>query len=178
MNACIADNPSNMNPEELRRLQLSQQQRAASMSASARSGQEPNAAMRQSTSQQRASYRINSNVYSRYRPTKAASYRHKSLTKNDILKALSQGLDRPPMFLPDYKSKWEKLQSKEGMGIRMYLDPYMKKHEEPERVKTHHDFMMDEAEFMNVDFREEKKLKKSLCTRFVHEISNARDNPI
>lgn len=30
--------------------------------------------------------------------------------------------------------------------------------------------MMDEMEYMNIDFREERKLKKSLCTRFAHEI--------
>lgn len=76
------------------------------------------------------------------------------------------------MFLNDNKQKWEKLQSKEGVGIRMYLDPYMKKHEEPERVKTHWDFMLDEVEYMNIDFREERKLKKALCTRFAHEIAD------
>lgn len=94
--------------------------------------------------------------------SRPASYRHKKLTQAEILRALSQGQDRIPMSYNDYKQKWEKLQSKEGSGIRGYLEPYQKKLEEPERIKCHRDFLLDEVEYMNIDFREERKLKLGL----------------
>lgn len=167
-----------MNEEEYRRrMQLAQQQRAAAASQSqGRGQQDPNVSMRYGSNPQRTSYRINNNVYSRYRPTRPSSYRHKSLSQNDVLRALSQ--IRPAETYAELKQKQEKLRSKDSYAIRWYIEPYQKKIEEPERVKTHHDFMLDEVEYMNVDFKEEKKFKKSLATRFAHEISNIADNRI
>jgi hypothetical protein len=81
-----------MTPDEIRRLQMSQQQRAMSASVNPQRGGQALSGGQQP----RTSYRINSNVYSRYRPTRASSYRQKNLSQNDILKALSQGQDRLP----------------------------------------------------------------------------------
>ena len=52
------------------------------------------------------------------------------------------------------------------------MSPTKNKIEEPDRVKTHHDFLLDEIEWMNIDFREERKLKQSLRSRFAREISD------
>ena len=152
----------NMSQEELRRLQMSQSSRAQP----AGNQQRFNNRMRYCIGQNRTSYR----------PNKPYSYREKHLTRNDIIKALSQGQERIPLKYKDVIMKWNKIKSKEGKGIRSYLEPFKNKHEEPDRLKTHRDYMLDEVEYMNIDFQEEKKLKKSLATRFIHEISDVAGN--
>jgi len=172
-----------MGNEDMRRMQYNHGGRGASASQpQSRGAQDPNSRARYSgAGQARASYMINTNnVYARYRPSRPSSYRQKNLTRNDIIKALSQGQERIPFHYKDYKAKWDKLHSKEGLGIRSYLDIPLKtikdKDVEPARVKTHRDYMLDEVEYMNIDFREEKKLKKSLATKFIHEISDVAGN--
>lgn len=129
-----------MNGEEYRRMQLAQQQRTAATVANpanqpnqqnAGQGQprpqgDPNMPVRYSSSNQpqRTSYSVNSNVYSRYRPTRPPSYRNKNLSQTDVLRALSQY--RPPESLADMKQKLEKVKSKDSVAVRHYLEPYQK----------------------------------------------------
>ena len=129
-----------MNGEEYRRMQLAQQQRAAAAAANpgnppnqpnAGQGQprpqgESNAPVRYSSSNQpqRTSYSVNTNVYSRYRPTRPPSYRNKNLSQTDILRALSQY--RPQESLSELKQKLEKVKSKDSVPVRHYLEPYQK----------------------------------------------------
>ena len=159
--------------DDRRRMQMVQQQRMGS--SALQSQADPSMAMRYSGNNQRVSYRLNNTIYSRYRPQRPGNYRNKNLTQNDILRAVTSQY-RPQESLMDLKGKLEKLSNKDNFAIRWYLEPYQKKHEEPDKVKTGQDFMLDEMEYMNIDFREERKLKKSLCTKFIHEISNVANN--
>lgn len=121
-------------------MQMSQQQRAAASAANpANASNQPNPGQGQPRPQgdpnmpvrysnnnqpQRTSYSVNSNVYSRYRPTRPPSYRNKNLSQADVLRALSQY--RPPESLADLKQKLEKVKSKDHVAVRHFLEPYQK----------------------------------------------------
>ena len=56
---------------------------------------------------------------------------------------------------------------KDNAAIISFQD-YTPKHPEPPHYKAHHDFMMDEMEYMAIDFDEEHKYKKAMAYKLSH----------
>ena len=56
---------------------------------------------------------------------------------------------------------------KDNAAIISFQD-YTPKHPEPPRIKAHRDFMLDEIEYMSIDFEEERKFKISMAYKLSH----------
>ncbi|CAI2384386.1 unnamed protein product [Moneuplotes crassus] len=169
-------NRESIDPDDLWKIQKSQNFRASTKRNSSRAISQLRIPKNTQKSQPNPRYMVNNNVNSRYHPSRSSLHNKRALTTRDITKALSQGQQRGPFTYQDYKEKWDRIKSKDGKIIRGFLEPYKAKHQEPSRVKTHWDYVLDEVEYMYIDFKEELKFKKSLASKFIHEISNFPQN--
>lgn len=107
----------NEDEQQRNRMPMIQQPRIEQVPPQGQAPEDPNAASRFSSNPPRTTYRLNNNVYSRYRPARPSSYRNKHLSQNDILRALTTQF-KPQESLADLKAKQEKLRSKESFAIR------------------------------------------------------------
>jgi hypothetical protein len=89
-------------------------------------------------------------------------------TKYEIAKILRQKTDKRTLKEERKTKYYHYLARKDKIAINAFAD-YTPKLDEPTVYKYHRDWMLQEMNWMSIDFQEEKKLKKALLFRVAHE---------